>query len=90
MAPRTEFAREPCVAVEQAANGIADGFVGVVALDQDGIERRDAALRSPAGSFEKFRQIGEDRRGETSGCRRLSGGESDFALGQGEPRERIH
>ena len=42
---RGELAREPDVAVQQAAHGVADRLVRVVALDQHRVEGGDAARR---------------------------------------------
>ena len=49
-----EVSGEDNVAVENPANGIGDGFIHVVAFDEDGIESGDRAVVGGAGAFEEF------------------------------------
>jgi len=51
-----EASGEDNVTVENTANGIGDGFIHVVAFDEDGIKSGDGAAVGGAGSFEKFWQ----------------------------------
>ena len=90
VAARAELPRQPGVAVEQAAHGVADRLVGVVGLDQHGVEGGDAALRAAAGALDQLRQQGEDRGRIAARGGRLAGRQADLALGQREPRQRVH
>ena len=51
-----EVSGENNVAVENPANGIGDGFIHVVAFDEDGIESGDRAAVGGARAFEEFGQ----------------------------------
>ncbi len=85
-----QFPRQPGVTVQQAADGVADGLVGIVGLDQHGEEGGDAAQRAAAGTLHQLRQQGEDRGGIAAGGGRLAGGQADLPLRQGEARQRVH
>ena len=58
-----EVAREDDVAVEDAADGVGDRLVHVVAVDQHGVERGDRAGRRGAGALEQLRQHARRRDG---------------------------
>ena len=89
--PRAEVAREHDVAVEDRADRVGDRLVVVVAVDEHGVDRGDAAAAAHvAGAFEQRRQQREHRRRIALGRRRLAGGQTDFALRHREARHRIH
>ena len=81
------------VAVEDAADGVGNGFVVVVALDEDGEERGDAAWRAVgagAGAFEEAGQVGEDAGRIAAGGGRFAGGEADFAQREAVTGDAVH
>ena len=80
------------MAVEDAAHGVGDRLVVVVAVDQHGEDAGDGALPLGAGPgpLQQPRQLGEHRRRIALGGRRLAGGEADLALRHGKARDRIH
>ena len=90
MAAAGQVAGEPRVAVQQAANGVGDRLVGIVAFDQHGEERRDAPGGAPSGPLDQLGQQGEDRRRIAARGRRLARGQADLALGHGIARDRVH
>ncbi len=80
------------VAVEDAAHGVGDRLVVVVAVDQHGEDAGDVAgaLDAGAGALEQPRQFGEDGGRIALGGRRLAGGEADLAQRHGEARDAVH
>ena len=84
-----ELAREPDVAIEQAAHGVGDRFVFIVALDEHGVISGDAADLRQSGPFDELRHEAEHGRRIAARGRRFAGGEADFALRHGEARDRI-
>ena len=80
------------VAVEDAADGVGDRLVVVVAVDQHGEEPGDAASRpdAGAGALEQARQLGEDGGRVALAGRRLAGGEADLALRHREAGDAVH
>ena len=86
----SQFPGEDDVAVEDSADGVGDGVVGVVAFDEDGVEGGDAALIGLATAFEESGEEGEDAGGVASGGGRFPGGEADLALGEREAGDAIH
>ena len=72
MARRTQGARQDDVAVQNAAHGIANGFVKVVAFHQHRKEARNRALRHAAGALADLGQQVEDRRRVALLARRLA------------------
>ena len=81
-----ELAREPDVAIEQAAHGVGNWFVFIVAFDEHGVVRGDAANLRQSGPFDEPRHQAEHRRRIAARGRRFAGGEADFALCHGESR----
>ena len=85
-----EPAGEHDVAVEDGPGGVADRVLHVVALDQDGVQAGDAAVRRGAGPLEQARHQGEDAGRVAAGGGRLAGGQADLALGHGHAGEAVH
>src|ERR1035441_8461181 len=81
VALRAELAGKDEVAVEDGADGIADGLVEIVAFHQDGEETGDGAAAEIPGAFQDFGQQVKDRRGVAFLARRFAGGQADLALG---------
>ena len=77
------------MAVEQAAHGVGDWFVEVVAIDEDRVQASDAAGIRVAGSFDEFWQHTKNAGRESTRGGGFPGGESDFALSVGEASQRI-
>ena len=75
--------------VEDAAHLVGDGLVHVPALDEHGVDRRDAAARRLARALEKARQRGEHARRIAAAHGRLARREPDLALRAREPRDRV-
>jgi len=60
---RSEVAAEHDMTVKQGADGVRDGIVHVVALDEHGVEGGDATARGEiAGPLQQPGQEGKDRR----------------------------
>ncbi len=86
-----QFAREHDVPVENAAHGVRDRLVVVVAFDENAVERGDAALAADAaGPLEQAREETEDGWRIPFGGWRFAGGQADFALRHRETRDRVH
>jgi hypothetical protein len=85
-----QLARQVQVAVEQAAQRVADGVVGVVRVEQHGQQSGDRALRRAAHAFDDLRHGGEEARREAAHGGRFAGGEADLARRDGEARDRVH
>ena len=62
---------EDDVAVEQAADGVGDGLVVVVAVDEDGVDAGDRPGGQRPGALEQAGQHREHRRREAAGGGRL-------------------
>ena len=80
------------VPVENAAHGIGDGFVVVVAFDQHRKQPGDGALigGSRAGPLQQLRQLGEHHRRIALAGRRFARRQADLPLGHGEAGDGIH
>ena len=78
------------MAVEQAAHRVGDRFVFIVAFDEHGVERGDAAASAPGRPARRAAATGEHRRRIAARGGRFAGGQADLALGHGEARDRIH
>jgi len=78
---RGESAGEDDMAVEDGADGVGEGLVGVVAFHEDGVKAGDAAALIAAGSFEEFGEHGEYGRGVSPGGRGLAYGEPYLSHG---------
>lgn len=89
MAHGAELAGKNDVAIEDGANGVADGFVEIVAFDENGEEARDRAFGEFAGALEDFWQELEGAWGIAFLTGRLTGCEADFALGHGKTGDGI-
>jgi hypothetical protein len=73
------------MAIQDAANGVGNRLIRVVALDQDGKKPGDVAAPSGTagtGALQKARQFGKHARRPAAGGRRLPGGKADFAQGE--------
>src|SRR3569833_2742672 len=73
-----ELTGEDDVAVENGTSGGGNRFVEIVAVDEHGVETRDAALVIRAGALEEARKRREHGRRITLGCRRLAAREADL------------
>ena len=78
------------VAIEQAPQGIADGLIGIVPLDENSVERRDTAPLVDTGALDELREHREDAGRIAASCGYLTGGQSNFALRHGESSDRVH
>ena len=65
-------------------------FVKIVAFHQHGIEAGDGAALKVSGALEDFGKQAEHGRRVALLAGRLAGGEPDFALRHGQPRDRVH
>ena len=90
MVARRQVPGEDDVAVKDRARVVGDRLVEVVALDQDRIERGDAAGFGRPGPLHQPRQQREDRRRVAFGRRRFARRQPDLALGHGEAGDRVH
>ena len=78
------------MAVQDAARGVANGLVEIVAFHQDREESGDRAGLEVSGALKNLGQEREHGRRITLLAGRLSRGQSDFALRHGQARHRIH
>ena len=78
------------MAIENTAHRIGHRFVHIIAFDQDGVECGNRPHFAGARAFEQPRQHGKYGRSITARRRRFADRESDFALGHGKTRHRIH
>ena len=65
-------AGEDNVSVQNAANGVGDGLVGVIALHQHGVHPGDGASLEVAAALQQLGQLGVDGGGVAPGHRGLS------------------
>lgn len=78
------------VSIEETAECIADGFVGIVSFDEDGVDGGDASAEASTGAFDELGEEGEDAGWVAAGGWNFAGGEADFALGHGEAGDGVH
>ena len=90
MPGRGQIAGKNQVAVQDAARGVANGFVEIVAFHQDREKSGNRAGLEVSGALKNLGQERVHGRRITLLAGRLSRGQSDFALRHGQPRHRIH
>ncbi len=81
------------MAVQDAAHGVRNRFIMIVAFHQHGEQAGDGPgtfMQTRTGAFQQPRQFGEDGGGVTLAGGRLAGRQADLALGHGEAGHRIH
>src|SRR5215469_14204177 len=86
----TQAAGQDKVAVEDAADSVADRFVEVVSFHQDGEKAGDGAAFEVPRPFQHLGQQVEDGRSVTLLAGRLAGRQADFPLRYRQARNGIH
>ena len=78
------------MSVQDTANRVRDGLVGIVALHQNRIHAGNGAFFKVAAALQQLGQLRVNRRRIATGHRRFSHRQPDLALGHGEARQRVH
>ncbi len=76
--------------VEDGADGIADGLIEIVTLDENGKEAGDGPVLEVPSPFADLGQETKNRGGVTFLAGRFAGSETDFTLGHGETGDGVH
>ena len=90
VAGSAELPGKDYVAVENGAHGVANGFVKIVALYQNGKEAGDGALLEIPRALANFGKQRKDRGRIAFLAGRLARSKTDLALGHREPGSRVH
>ena len=78
------------MSVEETAQGVGDGLVGIVGVEQHSEKAGDAADLGAAHAFDEPREHRKKARRITTDSRRLSRSEADLARGHRKASDRIH
>ena len=89
MSLRCQRTVEHEMSVKQSSQRVGDRFIGIVSLDQHGIERRDRSVAGTPGPLDQSRQLVEDTGGITARRGRFPSGQTEFSLGERESGDTV-